>query len=111
MDDEKRVNEPTVAYTTLPDQIVSKPVILERDGKPVLVLMPYDEYQRLQRIEMDARARQEITVASTTRPRRNTLDKAWGLLATDQPAPSDAEIQRWLDERRAERFLQRHKCA
>ena len=32
------------------------------------------------------------------RPRRKTLDKALGLLATGQPAPSDAEIQQWLDE-------------
>lgn len=32
-----------------------------------------------------------------------TLDRARGLLATDQPAPSDAEVAAWLDERRSER--------
>ena len=37
-------------------------------------------------------------------PRRKTLEQALGLLATDQPAPSDAEVQRWLDEHRAEKY-------
>lgn len=60
MNDEKHVNEPALPYTTLPDQIVSKPIVLERGGKPVLVLMPYEEYQRLQRIEMDAQACKEL---------------------------------------------------
>ena len=39
-----------------------------------------------------------------SRPRRKTLKKALGLLATDQPAPSDAEIQQWLDEHRMEKY-------
>jgi hypothetical protein len=39
-----------------------------------------------------------------SRPRRNTLKKALGLLATSRPAPSDAEIQQWLDERRMEKY-------
>ena len=60
MDDERQVNEPTAAYVTLPEQIVSKPVVLEREGKPVLVLMPYDEYRRLCQIEMDAQGRKEL---------------------------------------------------
>ncbi len=38
------------------------------------------------------------------RPRHKTLEKALGLLATDQPAPSDAEIQQWLDEHRMEKY-------
>ena len=38
------------------------------------------------------------------RPRRKTLKKALGLLATSRPAPSDAEIQQWLDERRMEKY-------
>ena len=36
-------------------------------------------------------------------PKRKTLEKALGLLATSRPAPSDAEVQRWLDERRMEK--------
>ena len=39
-----------------------------------------------------------------SRPRRKTLEKALGLLATSQPAPSDAEIKRWLDEHRMEKY-------
>jgi len=39
-----------------------------------------------------------------SRPRPKTLEKALGLLATSQPAPSDAEIKRWLDEHRLEKY-------
>jgi hypothetical protein len=44
------------------------------------------------------------TEVTSTQSRRKTLHKALGLLATDQPAPSDAETQQWLDERRMEKF-------
>ena len=47
------------------------------------------------------------TLAMEVRPlrsRRNTLDQALGLLATGQRAPSDAEIQQWLGERRMEKY-------
>ena len=37
-------------------------------------------------------------------PRQPTLPQALGLLATNRPAPSDAEIAQWLDERRHERY-------
>ena len=37
-------------------------------------------------------------------PRPKTLEKALGLLATSQPAPSDAEIKQWLDEHRMEKY-------
>lgn len=39
-----------------------------------------------------------------SRPRRKTLKKALGLLAASRPAPSDAEIQQWLDEHRIEKY-------
>ncbi len=35
---------------------------------------------------------------------RSTLSQALGLLATDQPAPTDAEIKQWLDEHRVEKY-------
>jgi len=47
------------------------------------------------------------TLAIEAKPRQsrcNTLDKALGLLATSQRAPSDADIQQWLDERRMEKY-------
>jgi len=31
-------------------------------------------------------------------PRAKTLSKALGLLRTERPAPTDAEIERWLEE-------------
>ena len=40
-----------------------------------------------------------------SRPRRNTLERALGLLATSQPAPSSTEVQQWLDERRMEKYV------
>ena len=36
--------------------------------------------------------------------RVRTLDKALGLLRTDRPAPSDEEVQSWLDEHKAEKY-------
>jgi hypothetical protein len=39
-----------------------------------------------------------------SRSKRNTLEKALGLLATSQSAPSDAEVQQWLDEHRMEKY-------
>jgi hypothetical protein len=38
------------------------------------------------------------------RPRRKTLERALGLLATGDAAPSDAEIRQWLHERRVEKY-------
>jgi len=36
--------------------------------------------------------------------RPDTLSQALGLLATDQPAPNDEEVARWLNERRTEKY-------
>jgi hypothetical protein len=47
------------------------------------------------------------TVAQEVEPprsKKNTLEKALGLLATGQTAPSDAEIQQLLDEHRMEKY-------
>jgi len=35
---------------------------------------------------------------------KKTLPSALGLLSTNQPAPADEEIQRWLDERRMKKY-------
>jgi hypothetical protein len=37
-------------------------------------------------------------------PPRQTLAKALGLLAQNQPAPTDENIQQWLDEHRTEKY-------
>jgi hypothetical protein len=41
---------------------------------------------------------------ASARAPRQTLDRALGLLARPQPAPTDADIERWLDERRTEKY-------
>jgi hypothetical protein len=41
---------------------------------------------------------------SPAKRRRNTLEKALGLLATSEPAPSDEAVDRWLNERRMEKY-------
>ena len=38
------------------------------------------------------------------RPRYSSLQKLSGILATDQPAPSDAEVKQWLEEARMEKY-------
>jgi hypothetical protein len=45
-----------------------------------------------------------VPETQTRRPQRKTLEKALGLLDTGHPAPSDQEIQQWLDEHRIEKY-------
>lgn len=45
------------------------------------------------------------TFVAENRPPVSTLSQALGLLATNQPAPSDEEIAALLDERRREKFM------
>jgi len=42
---------------------------------------------------------QTLAQSEATPGRLPTLDRALGLLATDRPAPSDADIATWLEER------------
>jgi hypothetical protein len=36
--------------------------------------------------------------------KRKALSRLFGLLKTDKPAPSDEDVERWLDERRMEKY-------
>jgi hypothetical protein len=36
--------------------------------------------------------------------RVKTLDAAFGILSTNQPPPSDREVQTWLDEYKTEKY-------
>jgi PHD/YefM family antitoxin component YafN of YafNO toxin-antitoxin module len=101
MDEEKHVDEPSVTYATLPDQIVSKPVVLERGGKPVLVLMPYEEYLRLQRIEMDAQARKELARRNLGALMDELRSRPTGLTEEEIEAIVTEEVQAVREERRA----------
>lgn len=44
------------------------------------------------------------STGTSTRPKCPTVDDALGLLATDQPAPSDSDVTQWLEERRMEKY-------
>ena len=47
------------------------------------------------------------SLASTVapgRPREKTLEKALGLLATDQSPPTDEQVTQWLHEHRMEKY-------
>ncbi len=101
MDEEQRVNEPSATYVALPDQIVSKPVVLERGGKPVLVLMPYEEYQRLRRIEMDAQARKELARRNLGALMDELRSRPTGLTEEEIEAIVTEEVQAVTEERRA----------
>lgn len=39
-----------------------------------------------------------------SQPKQATLPRALGLLATDQPAPTDEEVQQWIAEHRWEKY-------
>jgi hypothetical protein len=45
-----------------------------------------------------------VTGSGTSRARPKTLSKARGLLCTGRPAPTDAEIRRWLKEHRLRKY-------
>lgn len=46
----------------------------------------------------------ETTESALPRVRERTLQRALGLLATEQPAPTDEEVQQWLDEHKMEKY-------
>jgi hypothetical protein len=45
-----------------------------------------------------------VPEVENSQSKRNTLEKALGLLSTNQAAPSDVEVQQWLDEHRMEKY-------
>lgn len=46
----------------------------------------------------------KVLASKKGRKREPTLQKALGLLATEQPPPNDEEVKQGLDERRWEKF-------
>lgn len=45
-----------------------------------------------------------LNTLAPAHPKQKTFDKALGLLATNQPPPTDAEVEQWLDEHRTEKY-------
>jgi hypothetical protein len=46
----------------------------------------------------------KVLASKKGRRREPTLQKALGLLATEQEPPNDEEVKQWLDERRWEKY-------
>ena len=65
MAEEKQAKEAQLAYGAAPAGSV-EPVILKRDGRPVFVVLPFEEYRRLQklaerqRVEAEAKWRERF---------------------------------------------------
>lgn len=47
----KHIAEASIAYQSAVTTDLAVPLVIERDGDPFAVLIPYDEYQRLRTIE------------------------------------------------------------
>ena len=58
MAEEKQLKEAQVAYGAAPANLV-EPVILKRDGRPVFVVLSFEEYRRLQKLAERERAEAE----------------------------------------------------
>ena len=65
MAEEKHLKEAQLAYGAAPADSI-EPVILKRDGPPVFVVLPFEEYRRLQklaeceRVEAEAKWRERF---------------------------------------------------
>lgn len=56
------------------------------------------------RLELAQDILKTLNTELRSHPRRRTLPIALGMLATSKPAPTDEEVQQWLDERRLEKY-------
>ncbi|MBI3912853.1 MAG: hypothetical protein HY327_01460 [Chloroflexi bacterium] len=74
---------------------LSKPIEM-REAEMVVVVMPQRDYEQFQ-------ALRRAQVPIVKRPRK-TFKRALGLLASSQTAPSNAQIQAWLEEHRMEKY-------
>lgn len=69
------------------------------------VLSTVSEWSLASRLALIRDLAQSLQVElKTHRRRKPTLQKALGLLAMDKPAPTDAKVERWLEEHRLEKY-------
>ena len=69
------------------------------------ILQTVHNWPLTQRLTLAQDVLKDVSIeVEAQRPRRHTLDQALGLLTTTYPAPSDAEIKQWLNERRTEKY-------
>jgi PHD/YefM family antitoxin component YafN of YafNO toxin-antitoxin module len=104
MDDEKRISEARVTYETLVSDL-SKPVIIEREGRPFGVFVAYEEYERL-----------KAAAAENTQRREQAWQRLDALLADVHARPAslsteeiESEITKAAQEVREERRARRSR--
>ena len=89
------------------DDILRKIEVLPRDEQVDILfylldrLLPFGSHMRTTHSEP---ASANADPQPEKRPRNRTLHRALGLLATDKAAPTDEEVERWLDEHRQEKY-------
>jgi len=76
--------------------------VVDAHGQPVEVILPIADYRGLlERLHALEAHPSDLPRAAR---RAATLALARGLLTTAQPAPTDTDVQRWLAERREEKY-------
>lgn len=104
MANEKRISESRVTYETLITDL-SKPVIVERDGKPFGVFVAFEEYERLKTAaEENAQRREQAwqqldTLLANVHTRTTELD----------PEEIEAEVTAAVQDVKAERRARRSR--
>ncbi|MBI1765964.1 MAG: hypothetical protein HYR56_31555 [Acidobacteria bacterium] len=70
-----------------------------------LVLSTVRQWPTAQQMELVQDVLRELSPRiAPPKKRQKTLVRALGLLTTEQPAPTDAEVKQWLDEHRMEKY-------
>lgn len=89
------------------DDILREIEILPRDEQVDVLfylldrLLPTGNHTRVTHSEVASANPEPL---AEKRPRKRTLQRALGLLATDGPTPTDEDIEQWLDEHRQEKY-------
>ncbi len=97
MDKEKQINEPFATYAASPRLDLSRLTIVEQDGQPVAVLVPFQEYQKL--MEERRRSREDW------RKRFSQLLADIHSRMPDLPAEQvEADITKAFEEMKTERY-------
>jgi len=99
--EERRISESRVTYETLVSDL-SKPVIVERDGRPIGVFIAYEEYERLNKIAAESDLRREQAWQRLDRLLADIHARPTGLSTEEIESEITAAVQEVREERRAD---------
>ena len=100
MADEKRISESRATYELLAADL-SKPVVIERDGRPFGVFLAYEEYERLKAAAQENALRQERTWQQIDTLLADVHTRPAALSSEQIEAEISAATQEAREERRA----------